>query len=399
MRIAVFDPHPDLNTNPALFNLIISLRNEGADLDVFIPESEKFLPHGIDSVDTYPFPNTDTHCFLNEMLEYFLNLRLTKILKGVRQFWKDIHLSSFLKEQDYDLFLCVDSLGLVTAYPFTEKLNMPFIYLSFEIFFRDELKEKQDLKEKEREIIACRRANKIIIPDSVRAELLTDENGLVNKEYLYLPVAPNGEKVVYKTDYARKKFNIPSNKTIVLHSGSFAEFTYAEELIENLSSIPQDFVLIIHTRYKSYMVNRFIEKIRELGLPNVRVSTEPLSVSEYEKLLASVDIGLTLYKRNPSKHEQKNVLNIGLSSGKFAYYMKYGLPVITLVNQNTYKNLLKSYAFGIDIADIKDLPDALIKVRKNSEHHRSEAQKLFKEKLDFRLHWPKIRDYILSFDA
>jgi hypothetical protein len=125
-------------------------------------------------------------------------------------------------------------------------------------------------------------------------------------------------------------------------------------------------------------------------------SSEPLSAGEYGEMLASADIGLSLYKSVPgSRYTQKNVQTIGLSSGKFAFYMKYGLPVVSS-RQPMYAQLVKEYRFGEDIGTVSELPSALSRVKLHSSHHRSEAVRLFSEKLDFRMHWPRLAERLLQ---
>ena len=75
--------------------------------------------------------------------------------------------------------------------------------------------------------------------------------------------------------------------------------------------------------------------------------------------------------------------------------MKYGLPVIS-VSQQTYAQLLVDYAFGENLDSFSEMPAALNRVRSNYAHHRVEAQRLFSEKLDFDIHWPRLSARLLE---
>ena len=139
--------------------------------------------------------------------------------------------------------------------------------------------------------------------------------------------------------------------------------------------------------------------MRRKNLGNVILSTKLLESKEYENIIASADIGLVLYKQVPnnknSKYTQKNIKTIGLSSGKFSYYMKYGLPVVTL-NQNSYSELLKHYNFGFNINEFTEMPEAINKILLDYDFYSSEAKRLFNERLKFDLYWPNLLNKIIN---
>ena len=85
----------------------------------------------------------------------------------------------------------------------------------------------------------------------------------------------------------------------MLHSGGFGDETYARELLESAAAWPADFVLVIHTKYRPGRRDTYLDMAREAALPNVILSTEPLPPEEYERMVASADLGLVLYKTIP----------------------------------------------------------------------------------------------------
>jgi len=381
--IAFFEPHKDFATNPSLLLLSEKFLGLGANVDVFCPRFGFNLSLN-PIIRRYPFPYTfslwgnDFLTTLQNCKKYFLNTS-----------WRGV---SVFKKNKYDLLIGIDSAGVIVAWEFAQKLDLPLIYVSFEIFFRDELKRLNDHKEKDKEIVASRFAELVIIQDRWRSRLLAQENIISEEKFAYLPVSPSDSKV-RKSDYLRNKFNIPKEKTIVLHSGSFEEWTCSREIIEGLIDWPPNVVLIIHTRYKTFLDNPHICMLRKRKYKNVILSLEPLGSEEYEELVASADIGLVLYKpvshSKHSRYHQKNILTIGLSSGKFSYYMKLGLPVITL-NQSSYADLLKHYCFGYNIHNLSEIPHAINIILGNYDFYSIEATRLFNEKLKFELHWPNL---------
>jgi hypothetical protein len=296
----------------------------------------------------------------------------------------------------YDLIIGVDSLGIIRASTYAKRFNLPLVYLSFEIFFRDELSTQKEIEEKDRETAASRSADLVIIQDTRRGKLLSAENNLSLNKFEYLPVSPDGFRYDGESDYLRRRFNISEERTIVLQSGSLAEWTCAGELIESVAKWPEGFILVIHIPNESKQSEPYVQAIRREELPNVFLTTGALPTEEYEKMVDSADIGLVLYKPVPSsRYVQKNIEHIGLASGKFSFYMKYGIPVISFA-QKEYDRLLRNYAFGENIDAFDDMPQALRRVRSHYDHHRREACRFFSEKLDFDINWPRLSARLLE---
>jgi hypothetical protein len=264
------------------------------------------------------------------------------------------------------------------------------------MFFLDELTVDSEIEEKEQEIKATQMADLVVVQDSHRGRLLAEENGLVLDKFAYLPVSPSGLRQVKRSNYLRDRFHLSEEQTIVLQSGTFGDWTYADELLKSLDTWPEGFVLVIHSKDRLNDTSRYVREIKAADLPNIILSTEPLPADEYEQLVGSADMGLVMYKTTPpSRYLQKNIEHIGLASGKFSFYMKYGIPVISVADQ-TYQGLLEYYNFGENIGSFDELPECLVRVRSNRNHHRAEAQRLFRERLDFDVHWPTLSARLLE---
>jgi hypothetical protein len=107
-------------------------------------------------------------------------------------------------------------------------------------------------------------------------------------------------------------------------------------------------------------------------------------------MVASADIGLVLNQPvQGNRYAQRNVQIIGLSSGRFSIYLKHGLAVLS-IRQACYSKLLEDYAFGEDLGSFAELPQALSRVKSRLAEHSAEAKRLFSEKLDFDVHWPRL---------
>ena len=61
----------------------------------------------------------------------------------------------------------------------------------------------------------------------------------------------------------------------------------------------------------------------------MQFSLKPVPRQDYDPLIDGADVGLAFYVSVPgSSFTGSNVQTIGLSSGKLAYYLRAGLPVI-----------------------------------------------------------------------
>jgi hypothetical protein len=374
-RVALFEPNGSLTTNPTLYGLVHGLVESGARVDLWTPGGSDD-PYPTEPVRTFPFiwPRAIASGGLRGSLRAFLDEGLRRRTR--RRF----------SSERYDLAIGVDSAGLIAAFPHARKREVPLAYISFEIFFSAELSETRDVREKALEREANAYASLTVVQDDLRAGLLGAENGVDADEMFRVPVAPSGPVVTERSSYLRDRLGIPPDKVIVLHSGSFAPWTYSEELLAIVSSWPSTHALVVHGHLGGEGRN----------LPNdtgsrVYYSQGPLPPDEYMEMVSSADIGLALYKPvGPSRFTQKNVANIGLASGKFGAYMKCGLPTIS-VAQPTYADLLGRYNFGANVPLMDALPDALTAVAQNAGTHREQAHRLFAELLDFDLHWPGLR--------
>jgi hypothetical protein len=58
--------------------------------------------------------------------------------------------------------------------------------------------------------------------------------------------------------------------------------------------------------------------------------------------------------------------------------------------------LLEDYVFGLNISSFEQMPEALVQIRSHHAHFSGEAKRLFQERLDFNLHWPKLLDRLCT---
>ena len=127
-RIAIFEPHECFVTNPSLVCLAESLGNCGALVDLLIPDSDCYPPSDC-GVSRYPFPGQLSH-------------EASSIRTTLRRWWERVRLirvDRMFTAGGYDLIIGVDSAGIIKGYEYAKRFEVPLVYMSFEIFFHDEL--------------------------------------------------------------------------------------------------------------------------------------------------------------------------------------------------------------------------------------------------------------------
>lgn len=256
-------------------------------------------------------------------------------------------------------------------------------YFSFEIFWAKHFNHKAD------EINACKNLRNLIIQDTLREGILRKENLLSTNITSYLiPVAVPQLKntTTQSNSNVRQKFNIDDDKKLILFFGSFDDWSGGELIYELIAQnkIPNNYVLIIHSRYPLNPNNNLHKKVLVLAEHNKQLKISVDYIASYQDTIAFIqqfNLGLVLYQPNYEyRYIGDNIYHIGLASGKFAQFMQAALPVITS-NLPTYVTLNQTYNFGFTISNINDIHEVLTK-EINYNLLSANAQKLFKERID-----------------
>src|SRR6516165_5834114 len=223
-----------------------------------------------------------------------------------------------------DLVVGVDRQGLIEGAVIARSKGIPLAYWSYEIFFTTESSSNFKALER-REASSVRFA---VAQDDLRARLLSEETGIPNDRILRIPVAGTGTRPAARTRYLNKRFGIPADRRIAIFAGSVDEWTLARPLVESLPLWPENWVLVMHHRYG--YVSDWQRSARHRMPSRFYLSEDSFPTIEgLGHMLHGADLGIALY--NPTYDTPwtgRNIANIGMSSGKIATYMQYGLPVL-----------------------------------------------------------------------
>jgi len=284
--------------------------------------------------------------------------------------------------QSYRCFIGVEPAGLSRAELHSRILGVPLVYYSLELLLSREVRTFTEQRRKARERIASRRASLILIQDDERARLLAADNDLSIDRFLTLPNAPLGPSSRTRERWWHDKFQLPPGSRILLYAGGLWPGTRVDEIIDAASALPPDWVLVVHTRSNSALSPLIARARSRAEQGRVFFSTTPVHRQLYDRLVASADIGVAFY--TPVEGVGilgTNLASIGLASGKVAYYLRAGLPVI--VNDATSLGaFVRDGACGAVVETAGEIPAAIESIASRYDELSRNACAVFDVQLD-----------------
>jgi glycosyltransferase involved in cell wall biosynthesis len=365
----------DTFNNPLLFSIFSILESKRI-RSLLVVHGESF------------FNNNFRHCILIKTSQTNFDTSSANNIRHLKNHIYNLFLWNWYRKK-VKRIIAIDSEGLILA-SFIKKSrysDIPLDYLSFEIRFKNEYHRKQ------KEIECTKQISRLIIQDEMRGNILRNENEISESiPTCYIPVSfarvcHLQESIVQKIDI-RKNFKLSKDAKLIVFFGTFDIWTGSDYVIDffEYNTLPQDFYLVIHSRYGFNNEIDQHQKIVELAKRNDRIILNDCYIegfSESVHFLKQFDIGVNLYKPNDLNACQgENIYNIGLSSGKFSMYMMAGLPVI-MSKLPTYEELNEDYEIGFCIDGYFEFE----KLLKNIGHFDLNAKKqnclkLYRDKLD-----------------
>lgn len=348
MKLLIVHPEGNIKNNPNLFCFCKELVGLGFDIKIFSRFREEIYQGEL---------------FSGAEFVYYTSDRVN-----------NFKIKNRLIREGFDYVIGVDE-GLIEAELFALAMGVPFAFLSYEILFNNELKllnNPTDIKNKQKTVSACRNIHFAIIQDEFRRKLLLEEYGVLKEKILLMPVAGTRVRKPEKTIYFHNKLNISEGKKILLYMGWMDELQLSR-LCEFTDYIPEDWVLVIHSRYKYngaipdgfrgdkiyFSLDSPIENMDDMGI-----------------LLSAVDAGLCSYEPTyKTPFTGDNIKYIGLSSGKASTFLQYGVPLV-VENMNLWDKLVPEHKIGL----VLEKSDELSKLNSFISHKTSENCYVFFDK-------------------
>ncbi len=322
---------------------------------------------------------------------------IKKIVQDILCSWSLSYFLVYLEtkiiyKKKYDLIIGVDRIGFIESSILSKIYKIPYLLVSFEIMFESET----SLKFKKIEIKATHDCRKWIIQDEERAVQLSNENKLSLTNCLQLPLASAGRGIL-KEIRLRDELGIPRHKKVAILIGSLASWTMTELIIKSVYLWPEEWVLIIHERYgkTNIFVDRIFNETEFDFREKIYLSCHSSNmVDDMGFVFSGVDVGLAFYKPDfKTPFTGKNLIHLGLASGKISTYLRYSIPVI--INEiGLYSEKVRKHDFGNVVDTVEQIGLCLEKEDWLTKGFN--ASRFFEEYLDFKRFEKDILDSIIN---
>lgn len=290
------------------------------------------------------------------------------------------------------VIIAVTQVGLLIAGPVAILFKLPLIYFSLEVRFVTGLRSRL---RKILEIFYFRFVKFTIIQDKVRAQSLLDSLEVkemdVKKHDLIL--VPNSGGIyappAIKSNYLRLRWNIPDDKKVILYIGAFTDVSMVNELARSAKNWDPTWTLIIHgwEDKKDYL--------DELKLAcdgkHIILSQDIVEQELLDKLVASADIGIALYKPL-----DRNIYDMAQSSGKIWQYLRCNLPVITM-DFPSLQEMMADGRFGVCVHQPDEVEDAMKMIMNDYSRYQAHAKAFYKLYGDFSVLFKPVLERISAF--
>jgi len=326
-NLLIIHPEGNIKNNPNLYAITKELVKEGYNVVIF-----SLYRSGIYQGELFP----------GACMEYYGLDRAENLKK---------------KLQLIKLYFChiigIDQ-GIIEAARMAKVLNINYSFLSYEIFFDNELIKLNnitDLKHKRQSKKACRDIQFAIVQDEVRKSILAKEYQIQSEKILLMPVAGTGFRPLEKIKYFHDKLQIPDEKKVLLYMGWMDELQI-NRMTQFATYMPENWVIVVHSRYKydgKLPENFNADKIY------FSLDTPIENIDDMGILLSGADAGFCSYKASfDSPFTGDNITYIGMSSGKTTTFLQYGIPVV-IENMNMWDEIVTAENIGLVLKKQQDL--------------------------------------------
>lgn len=292
----------------------------------------------------------------------------------------------------YRCLFGVDPDGLDLAAALASMVGAPYAYYSLELLLSNEVADPREAALKQRERALARGALMCVLQDPARARLFTRDTGVEPERIALVPNAPLGPARRRPSAYWYRRFGLPASSRVVLHAGSLGEWTDIEQIVPSAVEWPSGWYLVVHTRYDAAS-SAYVDSLRR-SAPTGRVhfSLKPVPRQEYDALVDGAHLGLAFYvPQEGSTYTGANIQEIGLSSGKIAYYLRSGLPVV--VNRAaSIGALVERAGCGVAVDGARDIAGAIATIAQSYDSFSEHACHFFDTHLDFARAFEQVMD-------
>ena len=396
-KIALFLFNYPLGVSETIVETILILAQNGYYVDVYIDSkllamSPISFQHKNINLISIPF-ETQYQMDLNRILsklphQFFQYINANTKYPHFAAYVQNIFMLT--QKTKYNLLIGIEPLGLVSSYIISLLRNTPLVYYNMELFQRSNCKTREDHLLKFLEIEASNKCIFSVLPDKNRTRVFLKENNVSENKIRYLPVSTGGEPIYEKSNYFRKKFNIPDWKKILIYAGNLVSWAMCEELVEAGSLLPEEYVIVFHFWRERVERSQFLIKLKQKAASNIYFSLQPLPRDQFIQAISSADAGLMFYKPI-----DENFTETGSSSNKLATYLKAGLPVIAS-NFKSIREIFDRYKCGECATSPYEMKPAIDIIFSNYSKYKKGALKAFNDHYNFERNFSPLLSEISS---
>lgn len=291
---------------------------------------------------------------------------------------------ALMEGKGYRCLIGVEKKGLIWAGLMGERLGIPYMYYSLELYTRDHpaaMRSFHARRTKRAEEKYHRRSAGTIVQDPERAAILLADNRVNSCDPFYVPVSLLGEPCRARSAFLQERFQLSGDQTLVLQFGQICEDRLSIELARVAQGFPREWALVFH----GWGPDSVIKRIREIDIHSrILLSLDLLPSEQIHQLVASAHVGLALYGDSSS-----NDRLTAFSSEKVALYLQCGLPVIAF-DYPGYRRLIDRYRCGVVITTMGQIPGAIERIVSSYEEFRSRAYECFVDCYEFSKPFQKV---------
>ena len=293
----------------------------------------------------------------------------------------------------------IDFHGALTALACKFLLKQKYLFLSLELAEP----RKQSFTKLLVKItnLVYKKAECVVIQDRDRFDTLGEYYQYKHPKVFYLPNSPlnNSSLEERSRNFFRDKFNLSKEEFpyLILQAGMIKEYTCAKALAQSFVSIDNGSALIFHAAVAGMTEETsYIKSLRQMNVKNLFLSLNPVSYEEVDSIYASSTIGLAFYN-----YQVDNFTKIAMASGKLAFYLKHGKPVL-VSNLESLSQLIDKYQCGLVInnpSDSEEIKLALAQIIEAYDKYSKNARTCFEAEFSFEKNMEPILSFVESLQA
>jgi glycosyltransferase involved in cell wall biosynthesis len=281
----------------------------------------------------------------------------------------------WLRIPKVDVVVCFDMTGLAVT-RLAKSRKTPVVYWSLEPMLQLEVRGQYDAVLKRHEIAWLPQVRNIVVQSPERGQLLATDIAIQPEKFVIVPNGPagSGQSSVKRT-FFNERFPIAPSATIVLSAGAIQSNVGSLEFAEAARDWDEEFVLVMHERAKRSPEDPFLRQVQEAGGERVVLSLDPVPLDQVDEVYAGAQIGLIYYQPI-----NVNYATGAHASGKLAYYLQYGLPIIVL--GAGCPQFILDYGCGIAVERPAQIKEALATIVASYGKFSAQARQCYRDLFD-----------------